>query len=481
MHMDESFGGTDRSDNKAHQTLAIECYNKSINCLLQKAKTDPDATSIFAMVCIIFICLEFFRGNVDASLVHIESGVRLLKQWRQKHGYPKSSWGHGYPSFEADFIETELAPMLSWLTIVLAIFGRPSEEIFLNPVDENACVTEKRPPRNILEARAGLVDIVNAGIRLTESVGAAKYERDVETEHATKREFFYESLQEWKLGFDALIDEQSSGWNRSEQTAAKLIRTTYLTATIWNDVCLSPKEKSWDRHRDTFEQIIELSEAIIAETMKYQSNLSLRFSFELGIIPPLHFAAWKCRYPSLRRRALNMLFNCPRRECLFDAQQFYAVFERIMEIEESSIGLPPGQIPKDGQLPPEEVRIHHFQVLSREDDSDLRPVVFLSKPDGLSGPWHSRTEHIDMGVAFWLHKSMRFFPWLLNSAFEIPINLEMTPVMRLQREKYARDLATDWGVSFSPSFFSTYGGLGYRNPGSGPAGSMCCSGLNGDF
>lgn len=296
MHMNDGYCSSEPAESKEHQALAIECYNKAINCLLQKAKLDPDATAIFAMTCIIFICLEFFRGNVDASLVHIESGVKMLKQWREKHGYPKARWSQGYSSFEADFIETELAPMLSWLTIVLAIFGCPSEELFLNPADVDEMITLRGPPKTIQEARASLVDIINTGIKLTESVGGAKYERDVEAEHAQERAYLGNMLRNWKTGFDELVNQQWSTWSSFEQTASKLIRTTYLTSTIWDDVCLSPNETAWDKHKETFLQIIELSEEVVAETKKERSSVSLRFSFELGVIPPLHFAAWKVRY-----------------------------------------------------------------------------------------------------------------------------------------------------------------------------------------
>jgi hypothetical protein len=232
----------------------------------------------------------------------------MLKQWREKHGYPKVRWSQGYSSFEADFIETELAPMLSWLTIVLAIFGRPSEDLFLNPVDVNEMITLRGPPKTMQEARANLVDIVNTGIKLTESVGSTKYETDVEAEHAQERAYLGNMLHNWKTGFDELVNQQWSTWSSFEQTASKLIRTTYLTSTIWNDVCLSPDETAWDKHKETFQKIIELSEEVVAETMKEQTGLSMRFSFELGIIPPLHFAAWKVRYST----ETSMLTCLPR-------------------------------------------------------------------------------------------------------------------------------------------------------------------------
>ena len=387
----------------------MEYYNKAIHSLLEKAKMDPDATGIFTLACIIFICLEFLRGNVDAALIHIESGVKMLKSWRDKHGYPNVPWGRGYSSFEADFIETELVPILSWLTIVLAIFGRPSQAIFLNPVDLEGRSFQQEGPKNILEARAGLVDIVNAGIKCTESVGTRKYERDMQAEDTAERDRLTQMLERWNQGFESLVASQWPNWSKPERIAANLMHANFLIASIWNDVCLSPNETAWDKHKEKFEQIITVSEAIVKETIASESGLSLRFSFEFGIIPPLNFAAWRCRHPLLRRRALKLLLNCPRREGLFDTLQLYAVFGRIMEFEEAALGLEPGQIPDENVLPPEHTRIHHFQVMPCADASNMRPVVFIYKPNGLFEPWVHRIEHIDMGIARLPCRSMMLY------------------------------------------------------------------------
>lgn len=430
MYMGEGLLTPQSTESVENQRFGMEYYNKAIHSLLGKAKVDPEATAIFAIACIIFICLEFLRGNVDASLIHIESGAKMLKSWRDKHGYPKAPWGRGYSSFEADLMETELAPILSWLTAVLAIFGRPSQAIFLNPVDPEGPFFQYERPNNLLEARAGLVDIVNTGIKFTESIAVEKYQRDVQAEHAAEKERLDQMLARWNHDFETLIASQWPHWSKSERTAANLMRTTSLTAGMFNDVCLSPDETAWDKHKEKFEQIITLSEAVVQETIACESRVPIRFSFEFGIIPPLHFVAWKCRYPLLRRRVLKMLLTCPRRECLFDTNQFYALFLRVMELEEAALGLEPDQIPGENVLPPEHTRIHHFQVMSSTNTSNVRAVVFLSKSNGLCKPWLRRVEYIDMGATFLLSRSMTFCRWLPGMVTELPADGDALPTDR---------------------------------------------------
>lgn len=141
----------------------------------------------------------------------------------------------------------------------------------------------------------------------------------------------------------------------------------------------------------------------------YQSK---EFTFELGILPSLQFVVGKCRYPLIRRRALKLISSAPKRECIFDSMYCHALYERVMHIEEASLGLMPGQIPRDDQLPAEIARVCHVDSKQPQcivGSSMLtqsvpplpprpsgRPVNFLSKPNGVEGSWHVQSEYLNL-------------------------------------------------------------------------------------
>lgn len=78
--------------------------------------------------------------------------------------------------------------------------------------------------------------------------------------------------------------------------------------------------------RAAFDHILALAETL-ADRDLFPDGLSRSLSLDMGLIFPLHAVAWKCRYPDLRRRGLAVLQRIPKREWMFDAERYHAVFE----------------------------------------------------------------------------------------------------------------------------------------------------------
>lgn len=114
----------------------------------------------------------------------------------------------------------------------------------------------------------------------------------------------------------------------------------------------------------------------------------------MGIIPPLYLTAIKCRFPSIRRKAISLLSSSPRREGMWDAFLAVKVAEKVMTIEEEGL--------KGSHIPPERSRIHDTVI-----DADMSPdpyqhlVVFKLKPNGINGEWHSRQEYVSAWPRVW--------------------------------------------------------------------------------
>lgn len=113
------------------------------------------------MVNVLFTCLAIFQGNAKAAASHITAGIKLLQARREKNGGLTVPWGRKYTSFEAQFMETEVAPLLSLFnTNAVECAGGHRSKFLLNPVDEHGALLLTTRLETLNEARVGLIDMI---------------------------------------------------------------------------------------------------------------------------------------------------------------------------------------------------------------------------------------------------------------------------------------------------------------------------------
>ncbi|KAF4948577.1 hypothetical protein FSARC_13697 [Fusarium sarcochroum] len=360
--------------------IAFQSYNRAINTILKLA-SDPASIPLVIISSIVFTCFECLLGDPKSAASHVTSGLKLLKMLRERTGQPSGPWGQRYQNFESAFVETHLAPVLCTLSLCVTEFGYPAE-LYLNMVDANGCPVFDRPFQRLLEARVGIIDIITAATRISQD-GTPNSQPD-------KSRHLQAALGRWKTRFDDLVLQRESFWDPQDHSAANLIRVMSQATAVGLLVGPAADETAWDTHKATYEEIIRLVESLIDNAQGSQ-----RFHFEMGLISPLHLVAWKCRWPSLRRTGLALLRASSRRECLYDARLYYAVFSRIMAIEEADFNQP-----LDGQcaqhdLPPENARIHHFICETLPlGKYGVYLLKLFSRPKWPDPEWRLHTEHI---------------------------------------------------------------------------------------
>lgn len=106
------------------------------------------------------------------------------------------------------------------------------------------------------------------------------------------------------------------------------LKAYYFVARIWVETALIPSERAFNDHVEHFRCIVD------------HASLAIRqraiFIFKSRIIPPLYFTAVKCRVSKIRKRALSVLSLVPRREGLWDRDEYIGVAKRVIDLEESS-------------------------------------------------------------------------------------------------------------------------------------------------
>lgn len=383
--------------------FAVQLYNKAIRSVVEKTASDTSAIPIIIMASILFACFEFLRRNGAAAEVHITSGISLLRMWREKTGYePSGPWGQKYASFESHFIETELAPILSLFNLNTSEFGPyPRSRVLLNAVDDSGLLVLADRFESLREARVALVDIITAAAGLFGEMEADLGQGGLpDPSILVALDGIRCRLDSWKVNFEDLDERWKSVWDKEQQNAADAIRIMWYSADIGILAHQVTSESDWDAHKSAYEEILRIADSLVSDPDRYPDELSKTLSLDLGHIFPLHALAWKCRWPRLRRKGLDLLLRIPKQEWLLDAQHYHAIFSRIMEIEEAHLNLAPGTIPDENMLPPENARVHDFYSVRGSEMNGQCPfyaVTFMMKPDGLDKEWHYKMEYLHLG------------------------------------------------------------------------------------
>lgn len=107
-------------------------------------------------------------------------------------------------------------------------------------------------------------------------------------------------LQSWHDALLAIMDTDA-------QASASLL-THYQACRLWLSTRLIGGEMVFDEYTHEFKEILRCAEIYLANRGERST-----FTFEVGVVPPLYLVATKCRVPSIRRKAIELM----KRVCLF--------------------------------------------------------------------------------------------------------------------------------------------------------------------
>ncbi|RDW81469.1 uncharacterized protein DSM5745_05026 [Aspergillus mulundensis] len=383
----------------AKQT-AVQMYGRALRSTLDKASTDNLATSVIVMASILFTCFEFLHRDSAAAAKHIGSGINIIRAWRDSDRSRNQLWGRNYQSYEAYFIETELAPILTLFNLNALEFGSfPRNRIILSAIDSRGPYLAGQF-ETLQEARVAFVDLVTASTELFQHLDAGVDSGNVPLiDTMAASEGLREGFSHWKTNFDDLVARRESTWSKEERNAAAVIQISRFGAELGLAAYGISSECDWDNHVEDYEDICQIAEILLSDSTHYPDELSKSLSLDLPLIYPLHAVAWKCRHPRLRRKGLELLLRAPKREWLLDSRQYHTIFSHIMALEEAAIGRPEGDILEEGLVPPEHARIHDFDCvpqLGASRDFSRHAVTFRTRPGGPNAPWQCVTHYIHL-------------------------------------------------------------------------------------
>jgi hypothetical protein len=351
---------------------AIQSYNKAIQYVLRKDSLSNNDVYVSLVVCILFVCLEFMKGDMNLSFQHIQGGFRILMD-RNNRARSTDLLVPSSPGVTDDLISA-LSAMLSRLRVQTLLFdpnllplGKRKEFV--------ASISGPMPRefRSLAEARSHFVGIGGEAMGLILRTSRTVYVNGSFDEHVAVQKCLAVEIRQWMHAFDCLLAARQQSWTWQQVKAANILNMQALAISIWISTALSPEQSVFDAYRPEFEAILDLALGTVGHGMLSS------FQFDLGVIPTLHFVGVKCRWPELRRQALKILGSAHWREMLFDSHRAYRAVHRVIELEEAECGM--------AALPAEGSRIlWSYAVGNVEPDATVMRHSVARRPNGGSGP-----------------------------------------------------------------------------------------------
>ncbi|KAF0317363.1 C6 zinc finger domain protein [Colletotrichum asianum] len=341
--------GSSQARRLRDNNLALAHYNIAIKHLLVM-----ENKGLVVLVCLLFICIEILQSNREAALQHSTHGTIILG--------------------------TSDALLYRWVKQwVLPLFRRLNTLNFwlgegpdLPDLKVFRCLTPARSS-NYDEAGDMIDDIFNQAFQILCQGyiyrGGSMRGQDPPPELLGQQRRIVQSLNDWHTLFGNLETRSMSTTKHSAITKTKkgFLRTfslvRYHICRIWSNIAFALSEMVFDEHFDDYQTTVE---GMLKTVENQPPGRQSKFEFEMGFIAPVLFLVMKCRYLSLRLKALRCLAVLPApREALWERDGMYAVARRMVEIEHGVVLDRHGQIPAGVEplrpgLPAKTMRVEQF-------------------------------------------------------------------------------------------------------------------------
>lgn len=390
------------------RSFALQQYNKAISCLHKRLSEGPQSEQITLMCCVLFICLEFLRGNIDGAISHLHSGVEIMAVWQARN----RRLPHGEAlliTSEPHSISDNLVQMFSRLAIQSMLCGRDPWAGTSNVPEIDLSTLTPVIFSSPQAARTSLGILMKISLQFLRESHELNIRSQPDGKHRVV--VLTNTLDKWSLAFDLFLAGSSANRTRREIRAATNLRILNIVAKICLPSCVSGEESVFDQQTKGFSAIINLAATMSshgsagagkpgdAPVTSTPADHPHGFTFEMGVVPPFYFVAIKCRVPSIRRAAISLLeTTVPRGEGIWIASLYMAVAKRIIQIEEEDLEAVGHKDEIAGELLlPEQRRVLDAKILSRAKEDlmeRVQKVTFVTRPHGIGGQWDEIDEEI---------------------------------------------------------------------------------------
>ncbi|CAO1606081.1 hypothetical protein XANCAGTX0491_009578 [Xanthoria calcicola] len=350
----ERFEKGDRSVLKSNKDIAgggfaLQQYNKAIRCLINPCEGDTrPALDTSLVACVLFACFESLRGHHGSALSHIRSGTQILTQVNDRDGQlggDDDSRQLCVPLETLDVVFTRLdgqQVQLQGTRPMPLPKGKPNAHPGFNP-GIPAAFHSLEEARNSLDYQGSLCIQSAIDFKYWKHLKEGTESQEHRDAFNADRIRFRAIFDKWMTAFQAFLDQNVSMMNSKLLQGAMVLKMNAKLAAMHLKIDMfqfSDEEMCWDKVKPFFEDLIDLAAAVIDAQRAADQTLLQKPIFQLdhSIIGPLFTVSRKCRDPTLRRKAISLLYSAPRQEGVWDSILTARVCERIVNLEEEGLG-----------------------------------------------------------------------------------------------------------------------------------------------
>ncbi|KAJ5929830.1 hypothetical protein N7454_006780 [Penicillium verhagenii] len=318
---------TSRALNQNHQD-ALDWYARSVSAVRRGISRGSVDAFVGLITCVLFICIESLFGSLEEVIRLYAQGVQLILTLRAQRAFDKLA-----------LLKETIIPIFARLAIFSPSATWHLAMPLLKELDEYASISTHEFP-SLKSARETLV-VLAAEIPILE-LACEDYLQSsgawyISDELMQQQVALLTRLGSWHLAFTNLMKSlraMKAGLPASQVSASALLVTYYEMLSVILAVCVSPMRVTTDAFAENFQTIVE--QASIALDHSVQPNGILPpFTFEISVGLPLWFTCLRCREPTIRRTALNLLARSHRIQGLVKREHGTIVGEKIMLLEEA--------------------------------------------------------------------------------------------------------------------------------------------------
>jgi hypothetical protein len=317
---------------KQDDEFTLKQYSKAIRYLQPLlARKDGASIAVVLVTCLLFIILEYTRGQHSNAAVHLVNGLKVLGNLHRGSASSVQGVLIIKPPYKRA-IDKALFQGFATLHVQARLFGNKVSDLALLL---QATKSEMPTPTfaSLEEARDSLYKLLHGILLMSERMKAATASAHPQPNLVKASDIALAHLTTWSATYDKTIEVSKSQLNQ-EKLAYSLLLNYHNMATIMCKSILSSEESNYSNYTEDFAAIVRR----FIECWKYHSSAhheeTISIDADVGWIPPLYYAALKCRTHRIRSYAIQLLRSAPHKEGVWDSRLAAIVADKVRQLEE---------------------------------------------------------------------------------------------------------------------------------------------------